>query len=73
MRALLRDRLDHSLIALEVEQVCYDENAQELYLSSPDYDYFVSMVKVNADSFILELYENGKADLTQYGAAEINN
>lgn len=58
--ALLKDSQDGTLIVLEVEQACYDEQEQELYLSSTDYDYCVPrMVKVNADFFIRELFEKG--------------
>ena len=69
----MRDRQDGTLIVLEAEQVGYDEKAQELYLSSPDYDYFVPrMVTVSADPFIRDLFENSKVNLSNFVAIEQN-
>ena len=47
-----------------------DEQAQELYVASENYDYTVHrIVKANADSFMRELFETGKVDLTQFEAS----
>ena len=74
MRALLKDGADGTFIVLEVEQVCYDEQARELYLASTDYEYCVPrIIRVNADSVIRELFETGKSDLTCYEAMEANS
>lgn len=70
MRVLLRDQSDNTYIALDTECICYDENAQELYVGSENYDYTVHrIVKANADSFIREAFDTGKVDLTQFEAS----
>ena len=71
MRVLLRDQSDNTYIVLDAESVYYDESDQELYVVSENYDYTVyRVVKANADSFMRELYETGKVDLTQFVASE---
>ena len=71
MRVLLRDQSDNTYIVLDAESVYYDESDQELYVVSENYDYTVRrVVKANADSFMRELYETGKVDLTQFEASE---
>ena len=55
MRVLLRDQSDNTYIVLEAESLYYDEQAQELYVASENYDYTVHrIVKANADSFMRE-------------------
>ena len=71
MRVLLRDQSNNTYIVLDAESVYYDESDQELYVVSENYDYTVHrVVKANADSFMRELYETGKVDLTQFVASE---
>ena len=70
MRVLLRDQSDNTYIVLEAESLYYDEQAQELHVASENYDYTVHrIVKANADSFMRELFETGKVDLTQFEAS----
>ena len=72
MRALIRDKSDHTLIVIEVYEACYNPEENELYLYSPDNDYCVEgIVQVNADSAFTDLFENGKADLSIYKASPI--
>lgn len=70
MRVLLRDQSDNTYIALDAESLYYDESSQELYVASENYDYTVHrIVKANADSFIREVFETGKVDLSQFEAS----
>ena len=55
MRALIRDKSDHTLIVIEVYEACYNPEENELYLYSPDNDYCVE----------------GQADLSIYKASPI--
>lgn len=68
MRALLRDREDNTLIAIEVTEVYYDPDEQTVYLTceSDDTYYIEKVVRVNADSIARELVDKGTADLTEY-------
>lgn len=69
MRALLKDKEDQTLMAIEVTEAIYDADNQILYLYNADMCYQVErIVKPNADSAIQALYEDGKADLTNYPA-----
>ena len=69
MRALLRDKEDSTLIAVSVNSICYSPEALELYIDTGHSSYTVErIIQANADSLIRELFENGKADLTDYQA-----
>lgn len=70
MRILLRDKEDQTLVLVEAEHVIYNPDAQELYVSSANYDYTVhKIVRPNADSAISELYASGLVDLTTFEAS----
>ena len=69
MRALLRDKEDGTLLAVSVVSVCYSPEAMELYIDTGHSGYTIErIIQVNADSLIRELFENGKADMTNYQA-----
>jgi len=69
MRALLQDKEDGTLIAVSVDSICYDPEAMELYIDTGCSSYTIErIIRVNADSLIRELFENGKADMTNYPA-----
>ncbi len=56
MRALLKDKEDSTLIAIEVTEAVYDPEEQILYLRNADASYQVeSIIAVNADAAIREL------------------
>ncbi len=70
MRALLKDKADQTLIAVEVTEVVYDPDAAILYLRNADAGYQVErIVRVNADGALRELYEKGLVDMTEFPAA----
>lgn len=67
MRALLKDKEDSTLIAIEVTEAVYDPEEQILYLRNADASYQVeSIIAVNADTAIRELFDRGAIDLTFY-------
>lgn len=68
MRALLRDRSDNTIMAICVTEASFDTKEQELYLYAGETCYTVQKVTSTiADSLLRELFETGKADLTQFG------
>ncbi len=70
MRALLRDKEDSTLILIAVTETSYDSDSMELCLYAGETCYTIEKItRVIADSQIQELYENGKADFTQFVAA----
>jgi len=70
MRALLKDKEDGTLILIAVTETCYDPESMELCLYAGETCYTIEKItQVVADSLIQELYENGKADFTQFTAA----
>ena len=70
MRALLKDKEDSTLIAIEVTEAVYDPE-QILYLRNADASYQVeSIIAVNADAAIRELFDRGAVDLTFYPACQ---
>ena len=63
MRALLKDKEDSTLIAIEVTEAVYDPEEQILYLRNADASYQVeSIIAVNADAAIRELFDRGAVD-----------
>lgn len=70
MRALLKDKEDGTLILIAVTETSYDPERMELCLYAGETCYTVEKItRVIADSQVQELYENGKADFTQFSAA----
>lgn len=71
MRALLKDKEDRTLIAIEATEAVYDPEEQILYLRNADASYQVeSIIAVNADAAIQELFDRGAVDLTCYPACQ---
>ena len=71
MRALLKDKEDSTLIAIEVTEAIYAPEAHILYLRNADASYQVeSIIAVNADAAIRELFDRGAIDLTFYPACQ---
>lgn len=71
MRALLRDKEDSTLIAVEVTEAVYDPEDQLLYLRNVDASYQVEkIIAVNADAAIREMFDRGTIDLTSYPASQ---
>lgn len=69
MRALLMDKNDESLVAIEVYEALYDREEGELCLYGSESIYTVENVsEYEAQIFIKLLFENGKADLARYPA-----
>ena len=67
VRALLRDKSDQTLIAIEVTEAVYDPEERTLYLRNADASYQVERIlRINADSAIQELYQKGLVDLTAF-------
>ena len=68
MRILLRDSEDQTLVLIEAEHINYNPEAQELYVSSDNYDYTVHrIIRANAESAISELFSNGKVTVKANG------
>ena len=60
-----------TLIAIEVTEAVYDPEEQILYLRNADASYQVeSIIAVNADAAIRELFDRGAVDLTFYPACQ---
>lgn len=71
MRALLKDKEDSTLIAIEVTEAIYDPEEHILYLRNADASYQVeSIIAVNADAAIRELFDRGAIYLTFYPACQ---
>ena len=69
MRALLKEKDDQTIFAVEVVDMGYDKEAKELYVTTQAHFYVISrIVEANARSAAQELYDTGKVDLTAYDA-----
>lgn len=68
MRALLRDKDDSTLIAIEVSEAVYEPEEQRILLYTfTDTCYAVErIVEANADSLIRMLHMSGCADFSSY-------
>lgn len=68
MRALLRDKDDSTLIAIEVSEAVYEKEGQRiLFYTLTDTCYAVErIVDANAESLIRVLFTSGCADFTTY-------
>lgn len=67
MRALLKDKEDGTLIAIDVTETRYDPDSMELCLYVGETCYTIHQItQVIADSLVRDLYENGKSDFTQF-------
>ena len=69
MRALLKEKDDQTIFAVEVVEMGYDKEEKELYVTTQAHFYVISrIVEVNARSAVQELYEKGMVDLSTYDA-----
>lgn len=68
MRALFRDKDDHTLLAAAIYEINYIPQTQELYCVSPDAEISISMPYEDAESIIEEIYYYGKVDLSSWNA-----
>lgn len=75
MRALLRDKTDGTLVALETVEAVYDREEQKIFLYTADgIGYQVGpIIEVNAEPLIFDLFKNGLSDMSSYPASSIED
>ena len=69
MRVLITDALDDTIMSIMVSSVCYDSEEGEICLFETNTEstcYHTHMKYSMYSTFIRELYQNGKVDLSSY-------
>lgn len=69
MRVLITDGSDDTVMVVDVSSVCYDSTEGEICLIGTDTDDTCYHTKMNYSmygTFVRELYQNGKVDLSSY-------
>ena len=65
MRALLRDSEDQALRVVEVNELGYDAENMDLWVSTPDNDFIIKdITAVDASYIQMNLFRDGKVDLS---------